>query len=72
MTDTKAKWNSYIYIYNMIIYDLRLDEMITPPKLSRLGVVMKIANEVSKNKRTCTCIRMHRKDTLSLLQHVHT
>ena len=37
----------------MIIYDLRLDEMIKPTKKpSRLGVVVKIANEVSKNNRT--------------------
>ena len=34
----------------MIIYDSRLDEVITPTKKpSRLGVVVKIANEVSKS-----------------------
>ena len=41
-----------IYIY-MIIYDSRLDEMITPTKNpSRLGIVVKIANEVSKETST--------------------
>ena len=38
----------YKYIY-MIIYDSRLDEVIIPLKPSRLGVVVKIANKVSKH-----------------------
>ena len=39
----------------MIIYDLRLDEMIKPTKKpSRLGVVVKISNEVSKRTVTST------------------